>query len=442
VRDHLTWEHTAEAVERRLYALTCLRVCRFPAVVAPAPRMRVSLCMIVKNEEHNLADCLASVADLVDEIVLVDTGSSDRTREIATSFGARVFEFPWVESFAATRNESLRHATGDYTFWMDADDRLDLENRQKLRALFAGLLDENTAYVMKCLCVPEADGHGGTVVDHVRLFRNRADLRWDYRVHEQILPAVRATGATVRWADVVVRHTGYADPSQRRRKLERDLRLLRLEDAERPDHPFVLFNLGSVLQELGRVEEAINYFRRSLERSHPADSITRKLFALLASCQWRLGQREAALAACAEGRRYFADDAELLYREAEWREETGDHDGAEVCWRQLIAGSEKPHFASVATGLRGHLARHRLALACLRRGDVAKAEHEWRVALAERPDFTEATLGLQELGRRQAAGGATGSVPGGLLTFSITSDAPAVTFDPGVPVRSRSSGHT
>src|SRR5262249_34673102 len=151
----------------------------------------------------------------------------------------------------------------------------------KLGDLFAGLRDENAAFVLKCLCLPEGGVGSGMVVDHVRLFRNRPDVRWKYRVHEQILPAVRATGGTVRWSDGVIHHTGYQDPALRGRKLERDLRLLRLEDAEHPGDPFTLFNLGSVYQELGRQGEAIPLLRRSLERSHPTDSIVRKLYALI-----------------------------------------------------------------------------------------------------------------------------------------------------------------
>jgi glycosyltransferase involved in cell wall biosynthesis len=441
VRANLTWEYAADAVERRLLALREQPVRRLAGASVPAGprRMRVSLCMIVKNEEYNLPDCLASVAGLVDEVVVVDTGSADRTKEVAARHGARVFDFPWVDSFAAARNESLRHASGDWAFWMDADDRLDDDNRAKLRALFAGLADDNAAYVMKCLCVPDGQGNDGTLVDHVRLFRNRPDVRWDYRVHEQILPAVRAAKGEVRWSDVVVRHVGYTDAALRRRKLERDLRLLRLEDAERPEHPFVLFNMGSVSQELGRVEEALEHFRRSLERSHPADSITRKLFALIASCQWRLGRREAALAACVEGRGYYPDDAELLYREGDYREGMGDRDGAEACWRRLVEGREGPHFASVGAGLPGYLTRHRLAVLCLGHGRDGEAEGHWRAALAERPDFAEAWQGLQELERRrgQPAGVAAGPAPEVALAFSLTSDAPVLTFDTEPPPESR-----
>src|SRR5262249_55825806 len=104
-----------------------------PTAVVPAAagaaRPRVSLCMIVKDEEANLPACLGSVADLVDEVVVVDTGSADRTREVAARYGAKVYDFAWVDSFAAARNESLRHATGDWVLWLDADGRLDAGNR-------------------------------------------------------------------------------------------------------------------------------------------------------------------------------------------------------------------------------------------------------------------------------------------------------------------------
>src|SRR5205807_2056254 len=122
-------------------------------------------------------------------------------------------------------------------FWMDADDRLDSENRVKLKALFARLPAGNAAFVMTCLCVGPGTGAGAaaTAVDHVRLFRLHPAHRWTYRVHEQILPALRATGAAVDWSGVSVRHVGYVDPAVRRRKLGRDLRLLELDAAGRAD---------------------------------------------------------------------------------------------------------------------------------------------------------------------------------------------------------------
>src|SRR5207302_1666521 len=102
-----------------------------------------------------------------------------------------------------------------------------------------------------------------TTVDHLRLFRNFPTMRWRYRVHEQILPAIRKHRGEVRWSDVVIQHTGYQDAALRARKLQRDLRLLESDQAENPDEPFTLFNLGQIAQEQGRLADALPLFRRS-----------------------------------------------------------------------------------------------------------------------------------------------------------------------------------
>jgi glycosyltransferase involved in cell wall biosynthesis/predicted Zn-dependent protease len=364
---------------------------------AAGKRPKVSLCLIVRNEEDNLPACLGSAADLVDEIVVVDTGSTDRTKEIATGFGAKVFDFPWVDDFAAARNESLRHATGCWVFWLDADDRLDADNRAKLRVLFAGLGEDNTAYVMSCLCLPDPVSRVATTVHHLRLFRNHSDIRWSYCVHEQILPALRRAGHAVRFSDVVIQHTGYQDPALRARKLQRDLRLLERDQAERPDDPFTLFNLGQVYQEQARIAEALALFRRSLQGSQPTDSIVRKLYALLAQGHHRLGQRHEALAACREGLAVCPDDLELLFQQGVVQRGLGDQAGAEASWRKVLETPPGEYFASVPEGLRGHLTRHNLAALYREQGRHAEAEQQWRAALEDRPDYEPAWRGLADL---------------------------------------------
>jgi tetratricopeptide (TPR) repeat protein len=384
-------------------------------------RPRFSLALIVRDEEANLPACLESAADLFDEVVVVDTGSADATKEVAARYGARVYDFPWQDSFAAARNAALEHATCDWVFWLDADDRLGAENRDKVRALLASLGQENAAYVMKCLCLPDAKGTE-TLVDHLRLFRYRPDVRWEFRVHEQILPAARRSGADVRWADVVVHHTGYRDPALRRRRLERDLRLLLLEQPEQPDNPFTLFNLGQVYQELGRPAEALPLFRASLAGSAPGDSIVRKLYALLAQCHLRLAQGPEALRACRAGLGHFPEDAELLVQEGLVRRRLGDRPGARACWERALATQPGRYFASVHAGLRGYLTRHNLAALCRELGDRAAAEAHWRAALAERPTYEPARLGLADLllagghwAEAQALADELAAAPGGAL---------------------------
>jgi glycosyltransferase involved in cell wall biosynthesis len=372
--------------------------------------------MIVRDEEKNLSQCLESVRGVFDEIVVLDTGSKDRTVEIARSFGARVFDFVWVDDFGAARNAALARATGDYAFWLDADDLIEPPERAKLEELIAGLRGDHscagspqtatrsgvlgrsqspvasaTAYVVRCACDPGPDGEGGeTVVDHIRLFPLIEGVRWTYRVHEQILPALKRAGVPVEWTDITVRHTGYSDRALRSRKLERDYRILREELAERPDDPFTLFNLGAIAIERADWNEALGYHKRSLAGSAPTDSIVRKLYALIARSYQMLRDYPAAVASCTEGLSLDAEDAELWFRKAVVHRSSGESAEAERCWRRILTLSRPRTFASLDQGIYGHLTRRNLAALAMERGDVEEAKCQWRAVLEECPGDREA----------------------------------------------------
>jgi glycosyltransferase involved in cell wall biosynthesis/tetratricopeptide (TPR) repeat protein len=402
IRRHFTWDHTAAIVEQRLHELSRRPAVRpTPAARVAAPRksrrQRISLCMMVKNEEGNLPDCLRSAAGLFDEINIADTGSTDRTKEIARAFGARVSDFPWCDSFAAARNASMRHASGDYIFWLDADDRLDEDNRAKLRDLFDHLPEQPTAFSMKCLCLPDPIDKSATVVDHIRLFPNLLGLRWEFRVHEQILPALRARLVPVVFSDVVIQHTGYQDPALRGRKLQRDLRLLQLELRDHPEHPFALFNLGSIYQELGQHELALDALQRSLAGSRPDDSIVRKLFALIAVQQRLLGRHSDAIHTCRRGRQVVGDDGELLFREGVLLWEAGNLVEAEALFLHLLSLPPPEHFASVDPAIYGYKTRNYLGLIYLRQRRLDAAHSQWQAALQQCPHFLPGWQGLSEV---------------------------------------------
>jgi GT2 family glycosyltransferase/Flp pilus assembly protein TadD len=367
-----------------------------PNVTPRATRPKVSLCMIVKNEENNLADCLGPLRDVVGEVIVVDTASTDRTVSLARSLGVQVIESQWQDSFSIARNQSIDHANGEWIFWMDADDRIDCENLARLTKLFDHLDESKRAFIMKCLCVAPVPGETATIVDHVRLFRRDAKHRWTYRVHEQIFPGLRAAGTEVVWSDVTILHTGYTDEALRKRKLERDLRLLRLDEKDHPDDPFIFFNLGSVLRELHQSADALPYLKRSLKSSHPEDSIVRKLYSMIAQCERELESVDKALATCAEGRAIYPHDAELLYVESLLFSDKGDKRAAEDRLKKLISGREAEHLSSAAVGLRGHKARHNLAMIYLEDKRYSEAESQWRAALLDEPAFYPAHVGLGE----------------------------------------------
>ena len=147
----------------------------------------ISLCMIVKNEEKVLARCLDSVADLVDEIIIVDTGSSDATKEIASRYTDQVYDFAWQDDFAAARNFSFSKATKDYIYVPDADEVLDEENREAFRQLKQVLLPEVEIVQMLYHTVTEYN----TVLNaekeyRPKLFKRERSFTWIDPVHETV----------------------------------------------------------------------------------------------------------------------------------------------------------------------------------------------------------------------------------------------------------------
>jgi glycosyltransferase involved in cell wall biosynthesis len=186
-------------------------------------RVKVSLTMIVRDEAANLPACLDSAAGLFDELVIVDTGSTDDSKDIARSYGAKVSDFAWCDDFSKARNAALDRAAGDYAFWLDADDRIDPDQRAGLAALLDSLRPgDAAAYLMR---VPITElGRFVRIIDHMRLFPLREGVRWTYPLHEWIEPG-SLIGVPVRRSDVVIRHTGYDDPDVLARKNARNERI-------------------------------------------------------------------------------------------------------------------------------------------------------------------------------------------------------------------------
>lgn len=360
---------------------------------------RLSLCMIVRNNEGTIGPCLESIQPWVDEMIVVDTGSTDSTPGICRKLGARVFEWPWRDDFSAARNESFKHATGEWLFWMDSDDTIPEDCGRRLRQLADGQHPpEILGYVIQVHCPGPIGSHDVTAVDHVKLVRNRPDLRFEHRIHEQILPAIRRAGGDVAFTDIHVIHSG-ADhtPDGRQRKLNRDFKLLELDLAERPDHPFVLFNLGMTHADCEQYENAIDWLKRCLEISHPAESHVRKAYALLVSSLMQVGDLEAADTFCQQGRCQFPEDVELLFRQAMLAHERGDLDTSVRLYLQLLDLPDSPrHFSSVDVGISGFKARHNLAIVFEEQGLIERAEREWRTILSEQPSYVAAKVGLVE----------------------------------------------
>jgi glycosyltransferase involved in cell wall biosynthesis/tetratricopeptide (TPR) repeat protein len=374
------------------------RVAGAGALDGSVGRPKVSLTMIVRDEEKNIADCIECVRDLVDEMVVVDTGSRDRTKTIASGLGAKVFDFPWVDSFARARNEALWRASGDWVFWLDADDRVDANNRSRLKEVLGSLpRGRIIGYSMKVECVAQR-GASPTVVDHVRVFPRHSALRWEYRVHENILPAINRLGGEVRWTDVTIHHLGYLDEGIRERKRLRDQMLLAKNLEECPEDPFLHFNLGHSLIDGGDLDRAAEHLRESIARSEPHYSQVKKAYALLAQVERNRGRLDAALEVLAEGRTHYPANAELLFFSGVYLHEKGRHKDAADCFEGILKTKAWPQeFGSFDVGILSHKSSHRLAMVYCDLGRRAEAEAMLTELRRTNPDYLPAVLDLARL---------------------------------------------
>jgi glycosyltransferase involved in cell wall biosynthesis len=368
-----------------------------PVMGAKTVHPRVSLCMIVKNEEANLPSCLEPLAGLFHEIIVVDTGSTDNTKECARRWGAAVYDFCWSDNFAAARNESIRHATGDWIFWLDGDERIDEANLQKLKHLLAALPAENLAYMMCQWSAPDRCIGTSLVVDQIRLFRKLPNVKWKYRVHEQILVPLKEQGARDVCTDIVVHHLGYQDAETRSRKRERNTRLLHLELQERPRDAFIYYNLANAHLDASQLEEALGMLRRCLEFATEGASFLPKAYAMLAANLLLLGRDDESLRTCREGKRLFPNAADNYFQEGVLLLGRGDLHGARDCFESILELPLQRNYVGMDPELPKARARHNLAIVYRRLGLEQKAEEQLDLILELSPQFEPGWLALLEL---------------------------------------------
>jgi len=223
---------------------------------------KLSLCMIVKNEEKNLPVCLKHIKKAVDEIIIVDTGSTDHTVEVAKKIGAKVYSFEWCDDFSAARNESLKHATGDYIIWLDADDRMrkaEVKKLIKLKKRFPA--KKNVAYVLKIINVRESFVES---CYQMRIFPNLPELRFEGMVHEQISFAALRLGLKTEFVDIEILHLGYSTPERNKQKAERNLHLLLKELKRRSNCWITHFFLGQTYKFLKERKKAILHYKKAM----------------------------------------------------------------------------------------------------------------------------------------------------------------------------------
>ncbi|MDB9822551.1 glycosyltransferase [Deltaproteobacteria bacterium] len=219
----------------------------------------ISCCMIVKNEEQFLEKCLASVNDYVDEIIVVDTGSTDNTVEIAKRFTDKVYYHPWENSFSKARNQALQYATCEWIFQIDGDEKLMAGSGEKLRKAVRDVTDEDIIYV-KILC-SYANGSKMSLHNFERLFRNNGVIHYEGAVHNRVVG-----GSKELYSEIELWHYGYdVEEDKAREKFERTTMLLKNEIEKNPENPLHHHYLSASYAARGMFEEAFDVAQRAIK---------------------------------------------------------------------------------------------------------------------------------------------------------------------------------
>ncbi|BDG59695.1 glycosyltransferase [Caldinitratiruptor microaerophilus] len=388
--------------------------------------MRLTLCVIARDEEENLPRCLASVSEVVDEIVVVDTGSRDRTREVAEAAGARVAFYLWDGSFSAARNLALDLATGDWVLMLDADEELHPGDRDSIRPLLAGEAEGYFFTVLSYL----GPRPGADVLRDARLclFRRRPGYRYERRLHEDIAGSILSArpGAVLAHAAVRVLHYGYLDPSlARRAKAERNRAVLLAALRETPDDPFLLYSLAAEAMGQGEAAMALDLLREAGRRADRGAPWYPDWVKKTAVCLIELGRLDEAREVLNHGVEAFRDFTDLRFLLGVLHVRRGDTGEAEACFEECLRLGEAPVGYASWEGVGTFRAWAALGSLAESRNDYQAAVRCYAAALSQRHDFGPALGRLCRILARVAPRQATAWIA---RYFDLSHEATAITL--------------
>ncbi len=315
--------------------------------------IELSVCLIAKNEESHLPCALQSISELASEIILVDTGSTDRTVAIAKEFGAQVHCFPWTNDFSAAYNHGLDQAKGDWILLLDADEALVVESADEVGRCI-GCPDVLAYSVLRRDYAGSIESGAFTKMLHVRLFRNRSDLRFVGRIHHQFTEPLESIATrdrlVVRESTIELHHYGYLD-SNSKGKLERAAHLMELELQDRPGQFYYLVELGRTWLAMGdeRGEELLNKAAMQVSESNPqvlasSGSLAMLLEHILAADQLPEGFALTAEKATEMAASLFPNSIPLLWQRSRAAFVGGEFNEAARLLRQIISLGEEERY--------------------------------------------------------------------------------------------------
>ena len=276
---------------------------------------RLTVAMVVRNDADALSQSLRSIAAIADEMIVVDTGSTDNSREVAAQFGCQVIEFLWSDDFSAARNAALPQITSDWILWLYAGETLDEADATDLRrSIMAGQLNSSTAYVM-IIKPPAAQGViAAEQVARLRLIPNTSGIRFQGRVRESLYETLENLGIDIDGLPFrILRGTRENDAALKRRRAQRNLHLADLEISEQGRTPTLINCQAEAAQTLGNTERAVALYTETLELdTQPSNERLEAYYGLLTCLDAMPDARATQLSLCVKALEEFPLDAQLL----------------------------------------------------------------------------------------------------------------------------------
>ncbi|QCX34238.1 glycosyltransferase [Caloramator sp. E03] len=361
--------------------------------------MSISLCMIVKNEEENIKRCLDSVYDIVDEIIIVDTGSTDRTVEIAKKYNAKIYNFEWNNNFSDARNFSLDMASCDWILIMDADDELERKDKDKLILLTK---NENVnAYFLQTLSyVGEKPGLDIIMNLNIRLIRNKMGYKFYGAIHEQIKPndMDKNRKDAIKVENIRFYHYGYINKTVKdKNKRKRNMEIIEKELQREPNNGFMLFNMGSEYYALEDYKKALEYYEESYKSFNPNLGYTPKLLIRMASCYEQLGIYEKELWIIESGLRLYPNFTDLEFLKATTYFKLQKYTLAIKSLNKCIEMGEAPSYLNCLLGVGTFRPYFLLSTIYYLNGDYDEAYKCCIETLKIRPNFMDAFYRIADI---------------------------------------------
>jgi glycosyltransferase involved in cell wall biosynthesis len=273
--------------------------------------------MIAKNEEKDLGRCLKSVSDIVDEIIVVDTGSTDRTVKIAKEFGAEVFYYKWKDDFSDARNESIKYASCDWILIMDADDEFCTEDKEKFLSI-VNKAEEKIYCFETHSYIGENAGEDISINYNIRLIRNNCGYFFKNPLHEQLWNEDKEKNPNVKIPikneNIRIYHYGYLNKKiKAKNKRERNKEILLKQIDIEPNNPFHYYNLGNEYFAENDLISALECYNKIYKNFNPYITFSPRMMARMIMANYLLGRYEEALKLVKQGMRYYPNYTDLYY---------------------------------------------------------------------------------------------------------------------------------